>query len=165
MDMARRAESGFHRGRVWRHVGAGVVVSITAISLLGGAAAQADEPAAPVDTQPVMPVETGEIDGVIVAVDTPPVPPTTIEVAVGEPPVPVDAVEVAVGEPPVPPVTIPDAVPPADPAPAHVPDPAPVDEPDAVSPDADIDAVAATAIVADAAASVSAALWSLALRS
>ena len=159
MGMARRAESGFHRGRVWRSVTAAVVISVSGIGVLGGAVAHADEPPVVPETEPSVPVETGEVDGVIVAVDTPPVPPTTIEVAVGEPPVPAEPVEVAVAEPPVPPVTVPDAVAPI--VPSH--DPAPVDEPE-VPTSPEIDADAATAIVAEAAASVGAALWSLALQ-
>ena len=50
-------------------------------------------------TTTTLPVETGEIDGVEVAVGLPPVPPVTAPTEVGT----VDGVEVAVGTPPLPP--------------------------------------------------------------
>ena len=131
---------------MWRAVAVGVTLAATGACALGGTIAHADEP-------PVVPdasVPTGEIDGAIVAVGMPPVPPTTIEVAVGEPPVPPTSIEVAVGEPPVPPVTIPDAVPPVDGSGTETPS-----LPETGS-------STATAIVAGAAASVGDVLWALA---
>ena len=149
--MARRADGGVNRGRVWRAVAVGVTLAATGACALGGTIAHADEP-------PVVPdasVPTGEIDGAIVAVGMPPVPPTTIEVAVGEPPVPPTSIEVAVGEPPVPPVTIPDAVPPVDGSGTEPTLPARSALPETGS-------STATAIVAGAAASVGDVLWALA---
>ncbi|MEO6652499.1 MAG: hypothetical protein ABIP17_07575 [Ilumatobacteraceae bacterium] len=61
--------------------------------LLAPASVFADEPAP----------ETGQVDGAVVAVGQPPVPPTTVVVAVGQPPVPPTPDVVAVGQPPVPP--------------------------------------------------------------
>jgi hypothetical protein len=58
-----------------------------------------DEPVA------VPPVGTGEVDGAIVAVGPPPVPPTTVVVAVGPPPVPPTTVDALPTQPaPVQPV-------------------------------------------------------------
>jgi hypothetical protein len=64
------------------------------------------------DDEPVAapPLSTGEVDGAVVAVGPPPVPPTTVVVAVGPPPVPPTTVVVAVGPPPVPPTSV-DAAP------------------------------------------------------
>ncbi len=142
---------------MWRAVAVGVTLAATGACALGGTIAHADEP-------PVVPdasVPTGEIDGAIVAVGMPPVPPTTIEVAVGEPPVPPTSIEVAVGEPPVPPVTIPDAVPPVDGSGAEV-------RSEALSGARqqqglpETGSSTATAIVAGTAASVGDVLWALA---
>jgi hypothetical protein len=115
--------------------------------------------------------ETGEIDGVIVAVGLPPVPPISVVVAVDEPPVPPTSVVVAVDVPPVPTVTVPDAGPIV--ASGAV---APASEPQqhtGVAPEAGDDpqlpetgaaAARATAIVAGAAVSIGAALRALAQR-
>ena len=140
---------------------------------LASTVAHADDPApAPDTTQPDNPadstVPTGEFDGAEVAVDLPPVPPTTIEVAVDVPPVPPTSVEVAVGVPPVPPVTIPDA--PIVASEAPVPASAPkhrADKQDDVEPqlpETGAAAARATAIVAGAAVSIGAALKALANR-
>ena len=79
------------------------------------AAAVVDEPAPAGDPapepveKPATEPETGEVDGAVVAVGLPPVPPATDEpqVAVGLPPVPpaTDEPQVAVGKPPVPPTS------------------------------------------------------------
>ncbi|MDJ0770073.1 MAG: hypothetical protein QNJ12_14830 [Ilumatobacter sp.] len=51
-------------------------------------------------------VAVAEIDGVLVAVGAPPVPPAKVIVAVGQPPVPPAEIIVAVGQPPVPPAGV-----------------------------------------------------------
>jgi hypothetical protein len=112
-----------------------------------------------------------------VAVDLPPVPPTTIadavEVAVDVPPIPpttiADAVEVAVGVPPVPSVTIPDAPPivaSEAPVPAAAPKQRADKQADAESqlPETGATSAGATAIVAGAAVSIGVALRALANR-
>jgi hypothetical protein len=122
---------------------------------LASAVAHADEPALVEPTPP----ESTVVDGVLVAVDVPPVPSTEVVVAVAEPPVPPTSV-VAVAEPPVPPATVADAEPPV--PPATVPDAEP-----AVAqqlPETGAAAARATAIVATAAASIGAALRALANR-
>lgn len=75
---------------------------VAAASLWGslGHPVHADEPIG----EP--PVATGEVDGAVVAVGLPPVPPTTVVVAVGLAPVPPTTVVVAVGLAPVPPTTV-----------------------------------------------------------
>jgi hypothetical protein len=179
MYMARRAVSERNRGRVWR---AAAGVSLIAIGSYGvtGAIAHADEPPVSPDTT----AATGEMDGAVVAVGLPPVPPTSVEVAVGEPPVPPTSVVVAVGEPPVPPtsvvvavgeppvppVTIPDAQPVVESEPVAAAPPASNAQPaapqsvDAQLPETGPSATTATAIVASAAASVGVALRALAKR-
>jgi len=150
---------------VWR---AAAGVSLMAVGTYGvtGAIAHADDPApAPDNTMP-----TGEVDGAIVAVGLPPVPPTTVVVEVGEPPVPPTSVVVEVGEPPVPPVTIADAAPVVEQQPDVVVQDAVASEPPAPQsvvqelPETGPAATTATAIVATAAASVGAALRALAKR-
>jgi hypothetical protein len=131
---------------------------------LAGSAVHADEP---VPTDGTVP--TGEVDGAIVAVDVPPVPPTFVEVAVDVPPVPPTSVVVAVDEPPVPPVTVADAAPivasdavaPVQAAPHRAEKPPEV-EPQL--PETGAAAACATAIVAGAALSIGAALRALAQR-
>jgi hypothetical protein len=103
-------------------------------------------------------VPTGEVDGAIVAVDVPPVPPTTVVVAVDEPPVPPTSVVVAVDGPPVPPVTMPDATPIVA---SHAVAPAVAEQ---QLPETGTAAARATAIVAGAAVSIGAALRALAQR-
>ncbi len=69
--------------------------------------APADEPGDEPAPEPEPEPETGEVDGAVVAVGLPPVPPSSgaPQVAVGLPPVPPSsgAPQVAVGKPPVPP--------------------------------------------------------------
>jgi hypothetical protein len=151
-----------------------------------GTVAHADEPATPPDST----VPTGVVDGAVVAVDVPPVPPTSIEVAVDVPPVPPTSIEVAVDVPPVPPTSVVVAVdvPPVPPTsvvvavdvppvpPVTVPDAVPVvashavvaenpSDPDPQQlPETGAAAARATAIVAGAAVSIGAALRVLASR-
>jgi hypothetical protein len=156
------------RSRAWR-ASAATVVAVAAFSCgLASTVAHADEPAPPDSTIP-----TGEVDGAIVAVGLPPVPPTSVEVAVDVPPVPPTSVVVAVDEPPVPPVTVPDAGPIAAPivasdavAPASAPQHRAGQQPDADQqlPETGAAAARATAIVAGAAVSIGAALRALAQR-
>ncbi len=86
-----------------RTVGVAALALVTTFGVFAPSTVFADEPA---DTttadQPVAEPasETGQVDGAVVAVGTPPVPPTTVVVAVGQPPA---TVVVAVGQPPVPP--------------------------------------------------------------
>ncbi len=114
-QLASRFAPTTSRGRVWRYAVATAVVVLGAG--LHDSVANAEEPA-PADTSHVpADIEVGEVDGVVVAVDAPPVPVTTVAdvlvVEVGEPPVPpvtvADAVVVQVGLPPVPPVVVADA--------------------------------------------------------
>ena len=149
------------RGRVWR---AAAGVSLLAATCYGvtGAVAHADEP----PTAPETTVATGEIDGAVVAVGLPPVPPTSVVVEVGEPPVPPATVVVEVGEPPVPPVTIPDAPPVVESQPVAESQPI-AESPQPVElqlPETGVSSTTATAVVATAAASVGAALRALAKR-
>ena len=178
--MARRAADGRGRSRAWRT--AAVAVAAAATFGLASTVAHADEPAPAPDTTATTNTSdgsaaVGEFDGAEVAVDLPPVPPTTIadavEVAVDVPPVPPttidDAVEVAVDVPPVPSMTIPDS-------PAIVASEAPVPagaskhrtdkQADAESqlPETGAAAAGATAIVAGAAVSIGVALRALANR-
>lgn len=151
------------RSRAWR-ASAATVAAFAAFSCgLASTVAHADDPAPPDSTIP-----TGEVDGAIVAVDVPPVPPTSVEVAVDVPPVPPTSVVVAVDEPPVPPVTVPDAGPiVADAvAPASAPQHRADEQPDADQqlPETGAAAARATAIVAGAAVSIGAALRALAQR-
>ena len=82
------------RSRAWR-APAAAVAAVAAFSCgLVSTVAHADEPAPPDSTIP-----TGEVDGAIVAVGLPPVPPTSVEVAVDVPPVPPTSVVVAVDVP------------------------------------------------------------------
>jgi len=161
--MARRAATGGKTSRAWRTSALTVAAVATFASGLAGTA-HADE-SAPPSTVP-----TAELDGAVVAVDLPPVPPTTVVVAVDEPPVPPTSVVVAVDEPPVPPVTVPDAAPvvassagaaPADAPPNQAPSKT-EDEP--LLPETGAAAARATAIVAGAAVSIGAALRALAQR-
>jgi hypothetical protein len=170
--MARRALGSGMRSRAWR-ASAATVAAVAAFSCgLASTVAHADEPA-PTDST----IPTGEVDGAIVAVDVPPVPPTSVEVAVDVPPVPPTSVVVAVDEPPVPPVTVPDARPIVGPivgpnvasdavapasAPPHRADKQPHAEPQL--PETGAAAARATAIVAGAAVSIGAALRALAQR-
>ena len=125
------------KSRAWR-VWAITVAAVTAFSYgLASTVVHADEPAAPDIT-----VATGEVDGAIVAVDVPPVPPTAVEVAVD-----------------VPPVTIADAEPVVA---AQAPTPA--NSPETQLPETGAAAARATAIVAAAAMSIGAALRALAQR-
>jgi hypothetical protein len=83
--------------------------------LLSGVVTHAEEPATPAP-----PTEAGEVDGALVAVGQPPVPPgdvaeveIEVDVDVGFEDVVAEVVEdvvVAVGQPPVPLFTVPDAV-------------------------------------------------------
>ena len=160
MHMARRAASGGMRSRSWR----ATAVTVAAVATftccgLASTVAYADEPTAP-PTDSTVP--TGEVDGAIVAVDVPPVPPTTVPpssviVAVDEPPVPPTSVVVAVDEPPVPTVTIPDAEPVVA---SHAVAPLAATQ----LPETGAAAARATAIVAGAAVSIGAALRALAQR-
>ena len=130
---------------------------------LASAVAHADEPApdtiVPTTIVPDDSVPTGEFNGAEVAVDVPPVPPSSVEVAVDVPPVP--------------PVTVPDAG--AIVASAAVPAAPPSVRSDKQShakrsdvepqlPETGVAAVRATAIVAGAAMSIGAALKALAQR-
>jgi len=76
-----------------------LITAMASIIMWGsfGASVHADDE--PVDEAQV---ETGEIDGAVVAVGAPPVPAPPVVVAVGAPPVPAPPVVVAVGQPPVP---------------------------------------------------------------
>jgi hypothetical protein len=101
-------------GVVARTLAAIAVVSL--LSLAAGAPTAlaqetppADEPVPEPAPEPADDVAVGEVDGAIVAVAAPPVPPTTTIVAVGKPPVPPTTVVVAVGKPPVPPTVTPTA--------------------------------------------------------
>jgi hypothetical protein len=153
---------------------AAVAVAAATTLLSAGAVAHADEPAVPDttvsdSTVPDSTVPTGEFNGAEVAVDVPPVPPTSVEVAVDVPPVPPTSVEVAVDVPPVPPVTIPDAAPivaSEAPVPAAVPQHRADEQPAAGPqlPETGAAAARATAIVAGAAVSIGAALKALANR-
>lgn len=143
---------------------AAIAAAATFTCGLAGTVAHADEPA------PDSSVPTGEFEGAEVAVDVPPVPPTSVEVAVDVPPVPPTSVEVAVDVPPVPPVTIPDAAPivaSEAPVPHHraetKSDAAPA-LPSPELPETGAAAARATAIVAGAAVSIGAALKLLAQR-
>lgn len=114
-----------------------------------GVTVHASEPPVP-DPVEAVPVETGELDGAIVAVGLPPVPPVDTVAPVDTAPVEtgeVDGATVAVGLPPVPPPPAPAA--PAAPAPDPAPGEEPADEP------VDVDGVGA--ILADATASAKAA--------
>ena len=142
------------KSRAWR-VWAITVAAVTTFSYgLASTVVHADEPAAPDIT-----VATGEVDGAIVAVDVPPIPPTAVEVAVDVPPVLPTSVVVAVDEPPVPPVTIADAEPVV-----AAQAPTPTSSPEAQLPETGAAAARATAIVAAAAMSIGAALRALAQR-
>jgi len=144
---------------------AAVAVAAATTLLSAGAVAHADEPAAPDttvsdntvpdSTVPDSTVPTGEFNGAEVAVDVPPVPPTSVEVAVDVPPVP--------------PVTIPDAAPivaSEAPVPAAVPQHRADEQAEAGPqlPETGAAAARATAIVAGAAVSIGAALKALANR-
>jgi hypothetical protein len=78
--------------------------------LLSGGVTHAEEPATTVP-----PVETGELDGALVAVGQPPVPPSDVVDVVEDVEVDVEVevvfedVVVEVGQSPVPPFTVPDA--------------------------------------------------------
>jgi hypothetical protein len=154
------------RSRAWRASAVTVAAVATLSYGLASTVAHADEPAPTTDSTEATEnpettdgtVPTGEVDGAIVAVDVPPVPPTTVEVAVGEPPVPPTSVVVAVDDPPVPPVTMPDATPIVA---SHAVAPA-VEEQQL--PETGAAAARATAIVAGAAVSIGAALRALAQR-
>ena len=152
------------RSRAWR-ASAATLAAVAAFACgLASTVAHADEPVPPDGTIP-----TGEVDGAIVAVDVPPVPPTSVEVAVDVPPVPPTSVVVAVDEPPVPMVTVPDAGPivASDAvAPASAPQHRADEQPDADQqlPETGAAAARATAIVAGAAVSIGAALRALAQR-
>ena len=159
MHMARREANSGMRSRAWRASAVTVAAVATFACGLASTVAHADEPTAP-PTDSTVP--TGEVDGAIVAVDVPPVPPTTIEVAVDEPPVPPTSVVVAVDEPPVPPVTMPDAEPIVA---SHAAAPLPATQlPENQLPETGAAAARATAIVAGAAVSIGAALRALAQR-
>jgi hypothetical protein len=157
------------KSRAWRVPAVVVAVAATVSCGLAGTVAHADEPAPPPET-PESTVPTGEVDGAVVAVGLPPVPPTTVEVmvevAVDEPPVPPTSVVVAVDVPPVPPVTVPDAGPiVASHAVAPAGAPQQIEsEPDPQLPATGAAAARATAIVAGAAVSIGAALRALANR-
>ena len=138
---------------------------------LASTVAHADEPAPTTDSSvpdtsvPETSAATGEFDGAEVAVDVPPVPPTSVEVAVDVPPVPPTSVDVAIDVAPLPPVTIPDAAPVVAseaPVPQHRSD----ESPDVARqlPETGRAAARATAIVAGAALSIGAALKVLAQR-
>jgi hypothetical protein len=177
MHMARRAAGGGKTSRAWRTSALTVAAVATFASGLAGTA-HAD------DSAPPSTVPTGELDGAVVAVDLPPVPPTTVVVAVDEPPVPPTSVVVAVDEPPVPPTSVVVAVDEPPVPPVTVPDAAPVvassagaapaDEPpnratsetddEPLLPETGAAAARATAIVAGAAVSIGAALRALAQR-
>lgn len=152
------------RSRAWRASAVTVAAVATFTCGLASTVAHADEPTAPTETAAPdntvasdSTVPTGELDGAIVAVDVPPVPPTSVEVAVDEPPVPPTSVVVAVDEPPVPTVTIPDAEPIVA---SHAVAPLPATQ----LPETGAAAARATAIVAGAAVSIGAALRALAQR-
>lgn len=87
----------------WRQISSTRSVRVAALALvvtlgvLAPASVFADEHVA----EPTP--ETGEVDGAVVAVGQPPVPPAPDVVAVGQPPVPPTQDIVAVGQPPVPP--------------------------------------------------------------
>lgn len=87
--------------------GLATLALVATFGVLSPSAVFADEPVEPTADQPVAEPapETGEVDGAVVAVGAPPVPPTTVVVAVGQPPVPPTEDVVAVGQPPVPPPT------------------------------------------------------------
>ena len=163
--------TGRMRSRAWRASAVTVAAVATLSCGLASTVAHADEPAPTTDSNEATDnpestdgtVPTGEVDGAIVAVDVPPVPPTsvpstTVTVAVDEPPVPPTSVVVAVDEPPVPPVKLPDAT--------------PIVASHAVAPAVQVQqlpetgaaAARATAIVAGAAVSIGAALRALAQR-
>jgi len=158
------------RSRAWRAPAVAVAVLATVSCGFAASVAHADEPAPPADT-PESTVPTGEVDGAVVAVGLPPLPPTSVVVAVDEPPVPPTSVVVAVDVPPIPPVTIPDAepvvasdavAPPS--GPQEQADADSDDEPDPRLPETGAAAARATAIVAGAAVSIGAALRALAQR-
>ena len=90
-----------HDSRQRRTALVAVVATVAVWGSFGASVHADDEPVAD------PPVGTGEIDGAIVAVAAPPVPPAPVVVAVGQPPVPPPVppapVVVAVGQPPVPP--------------------------------------------------------------
>lgn len=111
-DVVRDAVSGLTNGVVARTLAAIAAVSLLSLgaaapSALAQDAPPADEPAPEPAPEPADDVAVGEVDGAIVAVGAPPVPPTTTIVAVGKPPVPPTTVVVAVGKPPVPPAAPP----------------------------------------------------------
>ena len=94
-----------HDSRQRRTALVAVVATVAVWGSFGASVHADDEPVAD------PPVGTGEIDGAIVAVAAPPVPPAPVVVAVGQPPVPPNVppapVMVAVGQPPVPPTPVP----------------------------------------------------------
>jgi hypothetical protein len=154
IHMARRLADVRMKSRAWR-AWATTVAAVTTLSYgFASTAVHADEP-----TPPDMTVPTGEVDGAIVAVDVPPVPPTAVGVAVDVPPVPPTSIAVAVDVPPVPPVTIPDAEPVV-----AAQAPIPTSSPEVQLPETGPAAARATAIVAAAAMSIGAALKALAQR-
>ena len=104
--------------------GLATLALLATFGVLSPSAVFADEHVEPTADQPVAEPapETGEVDGAVVAVGAPPVPPTPVAVAVGQPPVPPTEDVVAVGQPPVPPTTVVVAVgrPPVPPKPEAV---------------------------------------------
>jgi len=94
-----------HDSRQRRTALVAVVATVAVWGSFGASVHADDEPVAD------PPAGTGEIDGAIVAVAAPPVPPAPVVVAVGQPPVPPNVppapVMVAVGQPPVPPTPVP----------------------------------------------------------
>ena len=160
--------NGGAKSRAWRMSAVAVVALGTFTCGLAGAVAHADEPVASDATVPEGTVPTAEFNGAEVAVDVPPVPPTSVEVAVDVPPVPATSadvgVEVAVDVPPVPPVTIPDASPIGASAIVASEVPVPAYDGGPQLPETGAGAARATAIVAGAAVSIGAALKALANR-
>ena len=156
---------GGMRSRAWRASAVAVAAAATFTCGLASTVAHADEPGTDPAPTPESTVPTGEVDGAIVAVDVPPVPPTSVEVAVDEPPVPPTSVVVAVDEPPVPPTTMPDAEPIVIShavAPASAPQQQALQQAEPQLPETGAAAARATAIVATAAVSIGAALRALA---
>jgi len=88
--------------------GLATLALVATFGVLSPSAVFADEHVEPTADQPVAEPapETGEVDGAVVAVGAPPVPPTPVAVAVGQPPVPPTEDVVAVGQPPVPPTPV-----------------------------------------------------------
>ncbi len=152
--------TGRMRSRAWRASAVTVAAVATLSCGLASTVVHADEPVPTTDSTETTEstIATGEIDGAIVAVDVPPVPPTSIEVAVDDPPVPPTSVVVAVDDPPVPSVTMPDATPIVA---SHAVAPAVETQ---QLPETGAAAARATAIVAGAAVSIGAALRALAQR-